>query len=90
MSHQKVATLNSVLEGQVKINGEHVDQDHLITFENNGEKIELDSTYKTKVLVLSGQPLNEPIAHYGPFVMNTQKEIADAIDDFNSGKFGEI
>ena len=83
-------TMILVLEGQIKINGEHVEQDHLITFEKTGEKIRLDSTYKTKVLVLSAQPLNEPIAHYGPFVMNTQQEIADAVDDFNTGKFGEL
>jgi quercetin 2,3-dioxygenase len=39
---------------------------------------------------LSAQPHKEPIAHYGPFVMNTQKEIMEAIDDFNAGKFGAI
>lgn len=82
-------TMILVLDGEVEINNTKVGVSHLARFENIGETINLKSSY-AKVLVLSGQPLNEPIAHYGPFVMNTQSEIAEAIDDFNAGKFGEI
>ena len=43
-----------------------------------------------EILVLSGEPIDEPIASYGPFVMNTNDEIRQTIDDFNSGKFGYL
>jgi quercetin 2,3-dioxygenase len=83
-------TLILVLEGLVEINDAKVATNNLVTFQNTGEEIDLKTISQAKVLVLSGQPLNEPIAHYGPFVMNTQHEIMEAIDDFNAGEFGEI
>jgi redox-sensitive bicupin YhaK (pirin superfamily) len=47
-------------------------------------------TRDSVVLFLSGEPLEEPIAHYGPFVMNTPEEIHQAVADFNNGKFGRL
>lgn len=80
-----------VIEGSVTINGlEKVPTDHLALFENVGEHFEIEATEDAIVLVLSGEPLNEPIAAHGPFVMNTKQELMDAFNDFNNGKFGYL
>lgn len=79
-----------ILEGSVKVNGQDVSTDHFVLFENNGEKIAVEATEDALVLVLSGRPINEPIAAYGPFVMNTEDEIKQAFRDFQTGKFGYL
>lgn len=83
-------TLLLVLEGEVKVNGEVVLTDHVALMEREGEEFSVEVTKDAVVLVISGEPLNEPIAHYGPFVMNTSDELVQAVDDFNSGKFGDL
>ncbi len=80
-----------VIEGKVKINGEEVvSTDHFVLFENEGETFEVEAVENAIVLVLSGEPINEPIAAQGPFVMNTRQELYQAIQDFNMGKFGYL
>ena len=80
-----------VIEGSVLINqSEKVAQDHFALFENMGTDIILEASTDAKVLVLSGEPIDEPIASYGPFVMNSQEELRQAVNDFNSGKFGHL
>jgi hypothetical protein len=79
-----------VIEGQVKVNGETASADQLVKFEDGGESFTLEAPENTVVLIMSGQPLHEPIAAYGPFVMNTRQEIVQAFDDFNQGKFGYL
>ncbi|MDE0535105.1 pirin family protein [Tenacibaculum sp. L6] len=79
------------VEGSVKVNEtENVLQDHFALFANDGDTFALEALEDTVVLVLSGEPLNEPIAAYGPFVMNTQEELVEAFQDFNTGKFGYL
>jgi len=55
-----------------------------------GETLQFDADDKVEVLFLGGQPIREPIAWYGPFVMNTKAEILEAVDDFEAGKLGSI
>ncbi len=80
-----------VIEGSIKVNEtETVPADHFVLFENNGTEFNIEASESAVVLVLSGEPLNEPIAAHGPFVMNTQQEIIQAIEDYNMGKFGYL
>lgn len=79
------------IEGSAKFNGaETLATDHLALFEREGEHITVTAVEDSVLLVMSGEPLNEPIAQYGPFLMNTQEEIVQAIHDFQSGKFGHL
>ena len=78
------------LEGSLLVNGESVPTDNFVLFRNDGERFSVEATKDAKFFILSGEPLNEPIASYGPFVMNTRKEIQQAFVDFQSGKFGYL
>jgi len=80
-----------VIEGSIIVNGEEkVPTDHFVLFENEGENFTFEASEDSVVLVISGEPLNEPIFPHGPFVMNTREEIIKAFDDFNTGKFGYL
>lgn len=88
-SHFNTAMI--VVEGEVIINGtEQAPLNHFILMENNGEDFTISATEDSVVLVLSGEPINEPIAAHGPFVMNTHQELVEAFNDFNNGKFGYL
>jgi quercetin 2,3-dioxygenase len=79
-----------VIEGSAIINGETVSPDHFGLFKNEGEDISVKANEDTVLLVLSGQPINEPIAAYGPFLMNNWQELEQAIEDVSAGKFGAL
>ncbi len=82
-------TVALVIEGNVIINGsKEAPTDHMALMANDGETFEIEATEDSVVLILSGEPINEPIAAHGPFVMNTQEELREAFSDFNQGKFG--
>jgi quercetin 2,3-dioxygenase len=80
-----------VMKGEVRINGDRAAKvNDFVLFQRVGEKVELEATKEAQILLLNGQPLAEPIVQYGPFVMNTEREIREAIVDFSNGKFGEL
>lgn len=79
------------LEGKLIVNGaEEVGNAQFVLLDQEGAEVTLQATKASSFLILTGAPLNEPIAGYGPFVMNTREEIRQAIEDFNSGRFGNI
>ena len=79
-----------VIEGKILVNGTAADTDHFVLFKNEGSSIQIEATEEAVVLFLSGEPINEPIAAYGPFLMNTWAEVEQAIRDANAGKFGVL
>ncbi len=80
-----------VIEGSILVNSEEkVPTDNFVLFENEGENFTIEATEDSIVLIISGEPLNEPIFPHGPFVMNTREEIIQAFDDYNNGKFGYL
>lgn len=88
-SHFNTAML--VVEGQILVNGtEKAPVDNFVLFRNDGDEITVQATENSIVLVMSGEPIDEPIAAHGPFVMNTHDEIRQAYADYHSGKFGYL
>lgn len=80
-----------VIEGNIIVNeSKNVSTNHLALMANDGERFTIKAADNAVVLVLSGEPINEPIAAHGPFVMNTKQEIMEAFEDFNKGKFGHL
>ncbi len=88
---ENYTTAMVVIEGQAKINKtETAPVNNFILFKNDGEEIFVDAEEDSILLVMSGEPIAEPVAAHGPFVMNTREEIVQAFEDFQSGKFGRL
>ena len=77
----------AVLAGHVTIDGTSVGEAEIARFSTGGEGVTVRADGETMLLVMTGEPIDEPVFGYGPFVMNTETEIRQAIDDFNSGRF---
>lgn len=88
-AHYNTALL--IIEGNVTVNDTFkATTNKMVLFYNDGDKFTVKADDDAIVLVMSGEPIDEPIASYGPFVMNTMEEIQQAFEDFNTGKFGEL
>lgn len=80
-----------VLRGTVLVNGDSVAREaQMVLLDQAGSSVTIEANNDAVVLLISGEPIDEPIVGHGPFVMNTQEEIVQAIDDFNSGRFAQI
>ncbi len=80
-----------VLRGNVRVNGEReAGPASLVVLERDGEHVQVEALDEVSLLLLSGEPIDEPIVGYGPFVMNSQAEIAESFADFQAGRFGQM
>jgi quercetin 2,3-dioxygenase len=79
------------MEGKVAITGQgQVDAFYAAVFNNDGEGFELEALENTRLFIGTGEPLNEPVASHGPFVMNNQTELMEAFRDYQMGKMGVL
>jgi redox-sensitive bicupin YhaK (pirin superfamily) len=80
-----------VLSGQVTVNGsEPVTEAQLAVVASSGAPILIDAKEDAMLLVMAGEPIREPIARYGPFVMNSKDELVQAVNDYRAGKMGHL
>lgn len=80
-----------VLHGSITVNGVTIaGEGRMVVLDRNGRKLSISTDSDAVVLLLSGEAIEEPIVGHGPFVMNSRQEINQAIDDFNSGRFGQL
>ncbi|MCY1425401.1 hypothetical protein D9M71_411880 [compost metagenome] len=84
-------TVLVLLRGSLLVNHEDVLREgQVVLFDPDGSDIQLEANNDTLVLLLSGEPIDEPIVGYGPFVMNSDQEIHQAVEDFRAGRFGRM
>jgi quercetin 2,3-dioxygenase len=84
-------TLLVVLEGTIQVNDRDIAREaQVAVLDRAGEQVQIEAAGEARVLLLAGEPIDEPVVGYGPFVMNSRQEIMQAIEDFNSGRFGQM
>lgn len=92
-THSVPAGLNAllyVIHGNVTVNGTTVPRFHSAGLANDGDQVQIETVAGTDFLVIAAEPIKEPVFRYGPFVMNSKQELAQAFDDYRAGKMGTI
>jgi redox-sensitive bicupin YhaK (pirin superfamily) len=79
-----------VLEGRVSVNSAVAGEAELVVSKGQGSLISLEANDHSRLLIMSGKPISEPIARYGPFVMNTKAELVQAVEDYQRGRMGHL
>jgi hypothetical protein len=79
-----------VLSGTVNVNGKRAQDAELVVLDRKGDGVRIDAESDAKLLILSGEPIDEPVFGYGPFVMNTEDEVRQAFRDYQSGRMGHL
>jgi redox-sensitive bicupin YhaK (pirin superfamily) len=80
-----------VLQGRASVNGSRMaGEAELIVCKRDGLQVTVEAQEDSRLLVMSGEPIEEPIARYGPFVMNTREELVQAAQDYQAGKMGHL
>jgi redox-sensitive bicupin YhaK (pirin superfamily) len=85
-----LTTLVHVFSGSALVNGTEAVEGQMVVLERGSGDVEVSSTDGAETLLLAGEPLNEPIARYGPFVMNNREELVQAVEDYQAGRLGSI
>ena len=79
-----------VTKGEISTDGYEIPEQHLVWYNEDHQNIQISATRYSEFLLMAGEPIEEPIAAYGPFVMNNKAEIIEAIQDYEAGKYGSI
>ncbi|MEK7350637.1 MAG: pirin family protein [Nitrospirota bacterium] len=80
-----------VLQGRASVNGSQTaGEAELIVCKHEGSQVTVEAQENSRLLVMAGKPIDEPIARYGPFVMNTKAELVQAVNDYQAGKMGHL
>jgi quercetin 2,3-dioxygenase len=80
-----------LLDGEIVLDGYGIVEGlHAVVFQQDGEGVSFEAKQDTRLLLVSGEPLNEEVVSYGPFVMNTQTQIMEAMRDYQTGKMGVL
>jgi hypothetical protein len=83
-------TMVAVLSGQIMADGRRVGEAEIARFGIEGDGVTIRAEGDALLLVLTGEPIDEPVVGYGPFVMTSEAGIREAIEDFNAGRFGQV